>query len=171
MGNPCLVRLAAGYALYYSAALVHVPDCGFNEPLHVGYATATTLAGPWQLRATPVLSPDPADPRCNLGAGAMKVVRVADGWVGLHNGIAYDRATGRSRSAISVRTSSDGLEWRYAHGEPIVAPDTGWRRRFVYACDVRRDPRTGRWLLYFNGRDDAPLWKGREAIGFVVGAT
>jgi hypothetical protein len=153
--------------LYYSASLVRVPDCGFNEPLHVGVARADGLDGPWHALPQPVLSPRGDDPRCNLGAGAIKVLRLDDGFVGLQNGIALD-ATGASRSAISVLTSIDGLAWRYAHAQPIVAPTAGWRARFVYACDVRCDPVRGGWYLYFNGRDRAPMLEGREAIGFVV---
>jgi hypothetical protein len=168
VGNPCLVATDGGVTLYYSASLVRVPDCGFNEPLHIARATAPGLDGPWRLDPSPLVSPDPRDARCNLGAGAMKVLRLADGWVGLHNGIALDPASGRSRSAISVRRSDDGVAWRYAHDEPIVAPTTGWRRRFVYACDARRES-SGRWFLYFNGRDHAAMRRGREAIGFVVG--
>jgi hypothetical protein len=146
---------------------VRVPDCGFNEPLHIGRAVAETITGPYRPDPAPVLSPTTADPRANLGAGAMRVVRLADGFVGLQNGIAFDAATRASRSAISLRCSRDGRHWEYAHDEPIVAPTTGWRARFVYACDVRRAP-TGRWYLYFNGRDQAPMLRGREAIGFVV---
>jgi hypothetical protein len=168
VGNPCLVRVADGYALYYSASLVRVPDCGFNEPLHVGIARSEVLAGPWRLDERPVLSPRADDPRCNLGAGAIKVLRLDDGFVGLQNGIAFDAGTGRSRSAISVLTSPDGSAWRYAHAAPIVAPTAGWRGAFVYACDVRRDPATDRWYLYFNARDRAAMRTGREAIGFVV---
>jgi hypothetical protein len=169
VGNPCVVRGASGYALYYSAGLVRVPDCGFDEPLYIGRAEAATLDGPWRLDPTPILGPDPADPRCNLGAGAMKVLRAADGWVGFQNGIAWDAERRRSSSAISVRISADGVVWRYAHPDPIVAPTAGWRARFVYACDVRHDAASGRWLLYFNARDRAPIRQGREAIGFVVG--
>jgi hypothetical protein len=169
VGNPCVVRIDAGLVLYYSASLVRVPDCGFNEPMHVGRATAPALDGPWTPDAAPILSPADDDARCNLGAGAMKVLRLADGWVGLQNGIAVDHATGQSRSAISVRRSDDGIAWRWAHPHPIVAPDAGWRARYVYACDVRRDDATRRWFLYFNGRDRAPMRVGREAIGFVVG--
>ena len=168
VGNPCLVRADDGYRLYFSASLVPVPDCGFNEPLHVGVARAACLDGPWIAEPDPIVSPRPDDPRCNLGAGALKVLRLDDGWIGLHNGIAWDAARGRSRSAVSVRTSSDGRGWDYAHPEPIVTPTTGWRARFVYACDARVDPATGRWYLYFNGRDHAPMRRGREAIGFVV---
>lgn len=170
VGNPCLVRAGDEWALYYSASLVRVPDCGFDEPLHVGIARATTLDGPWRPHPHPILSPHPDDGRCNLGAGALKVLRLDDGFVGLHNGIAFDTARRRSTSAISVVTSADGLAWRAAHDAPIVAPTTGWRARFVYACDVRRDPGTGRWYLFFNGRDRAPMREGREAIGFVVAA-
>jgi hypothetical protein len=169
VGNPCVVAAGGGFALYYSASLVYVPDCGFNEPLHIGRATAPSLDGPWTADTEPQLSPDPADARCNLGAGAMKVLRLANGWVGLQNGIALDEPTGRSCSAIFVRRSDDGIAWHWAQPHPIVAPDAGWRARYVYACDVRRDDATRRWLLYFNGRDRAPMRVGREAIGFVVG--
>jgi predicted GH43/DUF377 family glycosyl hydrolase len=168
VGNPCVVRLDDGYRLYYSAGLVRVPDCGFNEPLHIGVAGAPTLDGPWELCAAPVLSPHADDPRCNLGAGALKVLRLDDGFVGLHNGIALDSKTRQSRSAISVLTSADGLTWRHAHTEPIVGPTSGWRARFVYACDARYELGSERWYLYFNGRDRAPMLAGREAIGFVV---
>ena len=146
---------------------MRVPDCGFNEPLHVGVAHAETIGGPYRPHPQPILSPTSADPRCNLGAGAMRVLQLADGFVGLQNGIALDPVTGASRSAISLRRSADGRSWPYAHAEPIVTPTAGWRARFVYACDVRRAA-SGRWYLYFNGRDVAPMLKGREAIGFVV---
>lgn len=166
VGNPTVLRDGAGFTLWYSAALVRIPDCGFNEPLHVGRARADTVAGPYRPDPSPVLSPATNDPRANLGAGALRVLRLDDGFVGLQNGIAWDAATRRSTSAISVRTSPDGVAWSYAHSAPIVAPTAGWRAAFVYACDARRDPR-GHWYLYFNGRDRAPMLAGREAIGFV----
>lgn len=168
VGNPCVLPVRGGYALYYSASLVRVSDCGFDEPLHIGIARADTLNGPWRTEPQPVLSPGPGDRRCNLGAGAIKVLAFDDGFVGLQNGIAID-ACGASSSAISVRTSADGVTWGYAHPEPIVAPTTGWRARFVYACDVRHDQGMGRWYLYFNARDRVATTAGREAIGFVVG--
>lgn len=169
VSNPCVVRCERGWALYYSAALILVPDCGFDEPLHVGVARADDLAGPWRPDPDPVLSPRADDPRCNLAAGAIKVLRLDDGFVGLQNGIALD--DGRSSSALSVLVSRDGIAWRYAHDRPIVAPDPAiaWRARYVYQCDCRPEPATGRWYLYFNARDHAAMGVGREAIGFVVG--
>lgn len=169
VGNPCVVRAAEGWRLYYSAGLVHVPDCGFDEPRHIGWATAPSLDGPWTPHPEPMLSPAADDARANLGAGAIKVLRLDDGFAGFQNGIAFDPASGRSRSAISLLVSPDGFAWTHAHPRPIVEPTSGWRARFVYACDVRRDSASGRWYLYFNGRDHAALPRGREAIGFVVG--
>ena len=40
VSNPCLVKSGKQYHLYYSASLVRVEDCGFNEPLHIGRARA-----------------------------------------------------------------------------------------------------------------------------------
>jgi hypothetical protein len=192
VGNPTVLRAGdAGWTLYYSAALVRVPDCGFNEPVHVGIAHADGIEGPYRPEPSPILSPRRDDPRANLGAGALRVLRLSDGYVGLQNGIAWDAARARSSSALSVLTSRDGRAWRYAHDQPIIRPSadatdrpraearlppggdratagrTAWRARFVYACDARPDPR-GRWYLYFNGRDQASLLKGREAIGLAV---
>jgi hypothetical protein len=169
VGNPCLVRLAEErYALYFSASLVRLPDCGFDEPLHVGVAFASRPLGPYRVHPEPLLSPRADDPLCNLGAGAIKVLRRSDGFVGLHNGI-YRDGDGRSRSAISVLRSPDGMAWKRAHAQPILSPDRGWRRAFVYACDAR--PRAdGSWVLYCNGRDDWHWTRGREAIGRALGA-
>lgn len=169
VGNPCLVGLGErGYALYFSSALVRLPDCGFDEPLHIGVAFAQSPAGPFRVHPQPLLSPRPDDPRRNLGAGSIKVIRVSDGFVGLQNGIYRDAATGSSGSAISVLKSVDGIDWSYAHPAPILAPSSGWRRSFIYACDARPRP-DGTWLLYFNARDDWHWTRGREAIGRAIG--
>jgi len=169
VGNPCLVRLEEErYALYFSASLLRLPDCGFDEPLHVGVAFAPRPLGPYRVHPEPILSPRADDPFCNLGAGSLKVLPRSDGFVALHNGI-YRGGEGRSRSAISVLRSPDGMAWQRAHAKPILSPDRGWRRAFVYACDAR--PRIdGSWVLYFNARDDWHWTRGRERIGRAIGS-
>lgn len=169
VGNPCALRLDDGrYALYFSSSLVRLPDCGFDEPLHIGLATADRPTGPYRVHPRPILSPRADDPRCNLGAGSIKVIRLGDGFAGLQNGIYRDPGSGASGSAISVLTSADGIEWTYAHTAPILAPAAGWRRSFIYACDARPRP-DGTWVLYFNARDGWHWTSGREAIGRAVG--
>ena len=164
VSNPCLVPLPDGsWRLYVSAGLVHVPDCGFNEPAYIGAADGPTPDGPFEIRPEPLLSPDPADPWGTLGAGAMKVVAVRDGWVAFQNAIGWNAQTRTSSSAIRVLTSTDGLDW-HVTGEPVLAPTGhGWAASHVYALDVRDTPDGVR--LYANGRTAAHWTRGRERIG------
>jgi hypothetical protein len=105
----------------------------------------------------------------SLGAGSMKVLAFEDGWIGLQNRIYRDGA-GSSRSAIFILASEDGLSWKQAREEPLLAPTAGWMSSHVYACDCRFREADGRWYLYFNARDGWRIRAGRERIGRIVGA-
>jgi len=166
VGNPCLIRVEGRYRLYYSAGLVRLEDCGFDEPAHIGVAEAATPEGPFSPDVQPILGPDPADPWARLGAGAMKVIRVEDGWVGFQNGITLDDQ-GRSRSAIRLLGSQDGRRFTPLSDKPILAPGQGWKQSHVTALDVR--PVGGVLRLWFNARDDWRWSRGREALGMAIG--
>lgn len=168
VSNPCLVKSGSEYHLYYSASLVRVEDCGFNEPLHIGRARASSLMGPYVPEPSPLMSPDAGDPWCNLGCGSVKVVPCSDGLVAFRNGI-YVMQDGRSGSAISLLESGDGTSWEYALPKPVLAPSDGWMRSHVYACDLAFSGDEAR--LYFNARDDWHWSKGKEHIGMLAGKT
>jgi len=165
-GNPCVVRADGRWRMYFSAGVVFLPDLGFCEPRHVGVAHAPALRGPWTKEPMPILSPSPADPFRNRGAGAIKVLADArHGWIGFNNGIFRDRE-GRSRSAILLLRSDDGLRWKPLQSEPVLAPEGGgWKRALVYQLDAKR---VGDELwIYYNARSG---WRfGRERIGLAVG--
>jgi hypothetical protein len=168
VGNPCVVPWRDEFLLFYSAGTVFLRDCGFVEPRCVGLARAQSLRRPWVPEPDPILGPDPDDPLRNLGAGSIKVLPdpANDTLWGFNNGI-YRDATGRSRSAIALIQSSDGLTWAGLARPPFLAPEgTGWKRALVYALDVRQ---TGpdQWHLYFNARDG--WFRGKEQIGLAVG--
>lgn len=167
VSNPCLVPLPGGrWRLYASAGLVRVPDCGFNEPAYVGVADGPAPDGPFTMAPEPILGPDPADRWGNLGAGAVEVLAVRDGWVAFQNPIGWDPATRTSSSAIRVLTSPDGIGWRVDR-EPILVPaGVGWAASHVYALDVR-DTQVG-VRLYANGRSAAHWTRGRERIGLAT---
>lgn len=168
VGNPCLVKTAAGYRLYFSASLVFIPDCGFNEPESIGLAEAERPDGPFTARREPIMRPDPADPLRNLSCGSLKAVAMEDGFIGFQNGISWDTALRRSSSAILLLKSADGVSWEYLKREPILKPSEGWMRSHVYACDAKPGP-DGIWRLYFNARDGWALSEGRENIGLALG--
>jgi len=104
-----------------------------------------------------------------LGQGSIKVMPMDDGYIGLQNKIYRDPA-GRSRSAIFLLRSEDGIAWLPARNEPLLAPaSSGWTSSHVYACDCRLDEPRGVAYLYFNARDGWRINQGRERIGRIAG--
>ncbi len=165
-GNPCVLKLEDGYRMYFSAGVVFLRDLGFCEPLHIGVAHAESPAGPWEKRAEPLISPSADDPWRNRGAGAIKVIRDDErqSFYGFNNGIYSDRE-GRTRSAILLLASADGLDWEQVYPEPIVSPGgDGWKKALVYQLDVKRVG--DEMWMYYNARSG---WRfGRERIGLAT---
>jgi hypothetical protein len=168
VSNPCLVESRDGkLRLYFSASLCWIDDCGFCEPRYIGAAEADSIEGAFAPRPGPIIDPVRDQTPGVLGAGSLKAIELEDGWVGLQNKIYRDPA-GRSRSAIFLLRSEDGMAWSQARSEPLVAPGSGWKASHVYACDCRFRENEGRCYLYFNARDEWSISKGRERIGRIV---
>ncbi|HOX07464.1 MAG TPA: hypothetical protein PK280_13760 [Planctomycetota bacterium] len=160
--NPSAALLPDGrWRLYYCGGTVWLDDCGYEEPKHIGCAEASGPLGPFVKRPAPLLSPDPAHWYRNFGTGGVKVYGYGSGYLALINGMYHDEQ-GRSRSAIDVLLSADGLTWRDAPYNPIILPSgDGWKSAIVYQLDLRWYQ--GRLWLFYNARDG---WKGgREWIG------
>ncbi len=167
VGNPCLLKVKDEYRLYYSAGHVLLRDCAFTEPVYVGLARAADPNGPFEPDEEPQLGPGPDDPHRNLGAGAIKVLhdkRRRLFW-GFNNGIWTDEE-GKSRSAILLLKSKDGVAWEDAVEQPLLGPGgKGWKKALVYALDIT--VYDGKAWLYFNARDG---WLfGRERLGLAWG--
>lgn len=165
--NATVVPFNGEWLLFYSAATVWLRDCFFVEPRYVGLARAPRLEGPWTPEPEPILWPSPSDPLRNLGAGAMRVVVHGDTLWGFNNGI-YTDSEGRSRSAVELLCSTDGMQWvPSAAANPVLSPEgEGWKRALVYALDVRivGDDEV---RIYYNARDG--WFRGTERIGLAVG--
>ena len=166
IGNPYVTPWGDGFRLYYSAGTATQDDVGFGEPLHIGVAYSDTVSGPYERQPDPIISPDDETPYRNRGAGSFKMLddQVAGLWLAMNNGIYVDN-DGRSRSAILLLSSVDGLDWDMACPEPIIAPGgDGWKEAFVYAFDTVR---VGDEIwAYYNARDE---WEtGVERIGMAT---
>lgn len=166
VGNPCVLKTGDGFRLYYSAGVVFHRDLGFCEPRHIGVANASAIMGPYEKSTRPMLPMDPEDPYRNRGAGAIKVYYEEDSgrYMGFNNGIYLD-AQGRTRSAILLLSSEDGLTWDAVGNDPVVRPEgDGWKRALVYQLDVKRVG--GEMWMYYNARSG---WRfGRECIGLAT---
>ena len=163
VGNPCVVKHKDTYRLYYSAGSVFLRDAMVPEPKYIGVAKAEAIGGPYKRKPTPIISPSKEHIYRNIGAGAIKVLKLGDDWIGFNNGIYRDRH-GRNRSAILMLYSADGAVWKDIFKTPIIFSNKGWKRAFVYQLDVRQVD--GQYWLYYNGRNG---WlAGMEHIGLAI---
>ncbi len=165
-GNPCVIRTGDGYRLYYSAGVVFLPDLGFCEPRYIGVAHAGEVSGPYRKEPEPIIAPSESEPYRNLGAGAIKVIVDEESglYYGFNNGI-YRDSGGRTRSAISLLSSGDGLHWEPLYPEPVLRPEgNGWKKALVYQLDVKQV--AGEMWMYYNARSG---WRfGKERIGLAI---
>jgi len=166
VSNPCLIKTGDKYRLYFSSSLVHVPDCGFNEPLHISFAESDRIDANYKCYDKPLISPSKESNWNNLGAGSMKVIACDDGYVAFQNGI-YEH-DGKSGSAICLLYSDDGIHWDYLMEAPVLKPnpDIAWMASHIYACDVKIYE--GKIYLFFNARNHAHWSKGSEHIGLAT---
>ena len=163
--NPCVCKLPNGrYRMYYSGGTVLLRDCGYEEPKYIGYAESDSPLGPFVKAAEPILGPDAAMAHRNYGAGAPKVFRWREQFLGLYNSIYVDENQ-VSRSAINLLLSSDGISWEEAPFNPIILPtDKGWNSNLIYQLDLVQ---LGDELrIYYNARSGAA--DAAEGIGFSV---
>ena len=166
VGNPCVIKVAGGYRLYYSAGVVFLSDLGFCEPKHIGVAHSEGIAGPYEKQPEPLISPSAGDRYRSRGAGAIKVIYDEDRrmYFGFNNGI-YEDEAGRTRSAIMLMSSKDGLDWEQVYPDPVLGPSgEGWKKALVYQLDVKRVG--DEMWMYYNARSG---WRfGKERIGLAT---
>lgn len=164
ISNPFLLRENGINRLYYSCGLTFIKDCGFCEPTYINYAESNEIADGYVSAEKPIISPDKNDPYLNLCSGCLKVYKLADGYIGIQNGL-YERGS-KSHSAIILLTSADGLSFEFKKVliEPCVVDGKDWMKQFVYASHLVKHGNKLR--LYFNARDTSDMLKGRECIGF-----
>lgn len=164
ISNPYLLQENGVNRIYYSCGLTYIRDCGFCEPTYVSYAESKRITDGYLSAQKPIISPDKNDPYLNLCSGCLKIYRIADGYIGIQNGL-YEK-DGKSHSAIILLTSDNGLDFRFAKLliEPQVVDGNEWMKQFVYASHLVRYGNKLR--IYFNARNVANPIFGRECIGY-----
>lgn len=164
ISNPFLLRMDDNYRLYYSCGQTFIKDCGFCEPTYINYAESKDISKGYISRETPIIRPDKNSEYLNLCSGCIKVYKLADCYIGLQNGL-FER-DGKSHSAIMLLRSDDGENFEFCRMflEPQMCGDNNWMAQFVYASHLVYYE--GRLRLYFNARNVANTFTGRESIGF-----
>ena len=163
ISNPFLLEKEDGYRLYYSCGQTFIKDCGFCEPTHISFAESENIDKDYISQAEPIISPDKNIEYLNLCSGCLKVYQLSDCYIGLQNGIF--QKDGKSHSAIMLLRSDDGEKFEFVR--PFLVPQmcgkNDWMTQFVYASHLVYY--NGMLRLYFNARNVADMFKGRECIG------
>ena len=162
ISNPFYFEENGKSRLYYSCGLTYIKDCGFCEPTYISYAGSDSADGGYVSAPEPIISPDPHGRYTNLCSGCLKVYRLSDGYIGIQNGI-YSEG-GKSKSAIMLLTSRDGLDFEFRKALITPSPEREWMAQYVYASHLV--PCGDELRLYFNARDKSNPLTGRECIGF-----
>lgn len=160
LGNPCLLKVGDRYRLYYSAGVMYLPDCRFDEPRYTAMAEGPSPTGPFTPAQEPQATRDDGSLLDNVYT-ATRVYASQDTFVGLQTCIF--REGEKTRALIRMVRSRDGLAWE-AHGPPLVQPDQPWKKSHVYVGDLKRAG--DQWRIYYNGRNGWAV--GREGLGVVV---
>ncbi len=164
ISNPFYLRDGEISRLYYSCGLTYIDDCGFCEPTFISFAESREADKNYVSAKKPIIRPDKDDPHLNLCSGCLKVYRLKDGYIGIQNGIF--RQAGRSRSAVMLLTSADGLNFEFCKMLLEPSEERAWMRQYVYASHLVKYGDELR--LYFNARDTSDMIRGRECIGFAA---
>ncbi len=163
ISNPFLIATDNGYRMYYSCGQTFIKDCGFCEPTHISFAESNNITADYVSREYPIISPDKNIDYLNLCSGCIKVYRLADCYIGLQNGL-FEK-NGKSHSAIMLLKSQDGVNFEFVKEflVPQMCDGNPWMAQFVYASHLVKY--NGKLLLYFNARNTADMFRGRESIG------
>ena len=116
------------WVLYFYTWQTKAPT---TSPGVIGRATASQPEGPWQVDATPVLSPGSAGSWDSQQVLSPRVVPTADGFVMYYAGTSGDLTT---TSRIGMATSPDGITWTkyndpattdaaFVESDPVMTPD------------------------------------------------
>ena len=141
------------FQMWYSAGETY-------EPNVICYAVSSDGVNWKKHRANPIFVRDPRHIYEKDRVGACQVMRYKDGYLMFYIGY-EDIDTAR----ICAAWSPDGISrWKRFEANPIVSPEPGkWDGDACYKPSFLYDEEQNRWLLWYNGRNQAP-----EYIGLVI---
>lgn len=171
VSRPQLVKTAEGFRLYFGVSQTAMPDTGELFSRYFACAESSTIDGQYTPSGRgPLLAPGPDDPYMNLGAGSVRVLQGQEGFAAFQCSAYWDDKLRRSRSALFVLTSQDGLKWKREPETPILmTPQRGWAAGYIKSCDVRFKESENCWYCYYSA--NAAIMPGlrRESIGLLLG--
>ncbi len=171
ISRPQLISWKGVYRLYFGAGEDLVYDTDQKCTARLLYAESYDIEGPYEVSDKVLLETEPESMYRNLAPGAVRIIPCADGVAALECAYFYDKAENRSRTAMLLLLSDDGITF----SEPKViqlSPLSGWASRCITHCDARYKENEGTWYCYYsaNGIDsESRIPYVKESLGLLLG--
>jgi hypothetical protein len=171
ISRPQLVKIGDTYRLYFGVSHVHLPDTFQKVSRYFSYAESQTIDGLYKSSDRgPLLSPVPDDPLMNLGVGSIRVLQGQDGFSAFQCSAFWDEEHSRSRTAMFLLSSPDGLRWKRVSSRPIFfPPEKGWASDYIMGCDARYKASENCWYCYYSANRQNSLGVTEESVGLLLG--
>ncbi|MGP1419357.1 MAG: hypothetical protein ACTTJZ_06085 [Sphaerochaetaceae bacterium] len=171
ISRPQLVKLNKGYRLYFGVSHLHLPDTGQKVSRYFSYAESLAIDGLYKAPdREPLMQPLPDDPFMNLGVGSIRVLQGENGFAAFQCCAYWAEEESRSRTAMFLLESADGLRWRRVSETPMVFPsEKGWASDYIMGCDVRYKASESCWYCYFSANRINRLGIAVESVGLLLG--
>lgn len=173
ISRPELVKLDNGrYRLYFGASHLFLPDSGQKTTRYLAAAESDRIDGIYTPvnNGKPILEIMPNDPWRNLATGSVRIVRGENSFAAMQCGMSWDQTESRSKSAMVLLTSRDGLKWQLFPKDPILSSsDSGWLSGYVMSCDMRYKSNEHCWYCFFSANKHSFFGRQKESIGLLIG--
>ena len=169
VSRPQLVKADGIYRLYFGASHIVLPETGQKASRYFSCAFSKEITGPYVISDEMLGQSDPDDKWTNLGCGSMRIVEHDGRFYAFQCGIYWDDEQKKTHSAIILKQSDDGLDFRQCENNPVLVPaQEGWASSYIMSCDVKYRKEEKCWYCYFSANNgEKPLSK--ESIGLLIG--
>lgn len=171
LSNPQLFKVDGGYRLYFGASTVKMADSDYKCPRYFGYAFSKDMLGPYLMYTDSLLLESDGDNKySNLGTGSIRLVKAFDKFFGFQCGFYWDGQAKKTRSAIKILESEDGIRFKECKAKPVLTTsDSGWTSSYIGTCDVHYKADESCWYCYFSARGGKARKHEKESIGLMIG--
>ncbi|MDY4889110.1 MAG: hypothetical protein SO135_05115 [Sphaerochaetaceae bacterium] len=171
ISRPQLFKVGNNYRLYFGVSHVHLPDTFQKVSRYFSYAESSSIDGLYRpSEKGPLLAPVPDDPFMNLGVGSMRVLQGRTSFRAFQCSAFWDAEEGRSKTAMFILDSDDGLKWKRNSDKPVLfPPESGWASGYIMACDVRYKASENCWYCYYSANRQNKMGITEESVGLLLG--
>ena len=172
ISRPQLVPWRGGYRLYFGAGEFRIYDTDQKTTACFMMAESDYIEGPYKVHQDPIIQIEPDSQYRNLAPGGIRVIALSDKLAAIECSYFFDKEENRSRSAMLLLESSDGIEWNL-DSVMQLSPLEGWSNRAITGCDLSLVEDEDTWYCFYSANEKDKLWKifprVRESVGLLLG--